>query len=354
MKNRKMKFSKRNLWLIILLIPISACFFSCASGKATLYSEQSIQPNEVSIKTIAILPNRLPLNLTNSEYWKEINYNFMKSYFVRKGYKVIDYSTANRLFEKSGLPMEDTKSSRDKYAELAEEMGADVLIIPYYGQLFNSINAMIFMFNKYEAVTSLQFYSVEKNDFLSRVDIEGVTKVPILMYPPIGLPLLFIPPKAYYRKAYRKSLEVGVERFAQKYPCATTSKTSSHTTGSTSSSSIQNSNTESSQQEKTIESSNSSAQNQNTNSTPANNSTEEKLSYEELSKEELEKLKQEAVEMKDFRKAAEIKEELEYRSGKSRYSVMSIQELEELKKKAVDAKDYGKAAEIKKELDSRK
>ena len=177
-------------------------------------------------------------------------------------------NSSEDLFEKSGLPMEDTKSSRDKYAEIAEELDADLLVIPYYGQLFNATNALIFMMNKYEAVTSLQMYSVEKNDFLSRVDIEGKTKVFILMYPPIGLPLLFIPTKSHYKKAFRKSLTIGINQFAQKYPAKTN---------------------------------------------PSENSSSGE--YSKYSLDELQQMKSKAAEDKDFKKAGEIKKEIERRSN---------------------------------------
>jgi hypothetical protein len=39
--------------------------------------------------------------------------------FRTRGFEVIDYQTSRQAFNEGGLPLEDTKSSRDKYADLA-------------------------------------------------------------------------------------------------------------------------------------------------------------------------------------------------------------------------------------------
>jgi len=105
---------------LVLLFGI-VFFQSCTAGKATIYSEKSIAPSDISIKKVAIVPNRLPLNLTDVEYWKKTNFEIIKTNLERKGYQVLDYNTSVRMFEESGLPVEDTKISLDKYADLAEK-----------------------------------------------------------------------------------------------------------------------------------------------------------------------------------------------------------------------------------------
>lgn len=172
---------------IALLFLLTQIITSCATkGKASLYSELAIPPQNVKAKTIAIMPNRYPLVLQNAEEWRVKNYESIKRILVRNGFNVVDYNTANQLFQESGLPMEDTKSSRDKYAELAQKLNADLLIFPYYGTSFSTTGFT----NSYIAVTTLQLYSVAHNDFCARIDMEGTHK--IQTWPSQVLPLVAI------------------------------------------------------------------------------------------------------------------------------------------------------------------
>ena len=99
---------------IILLLLLSFIYTGCGTtGKGSLYREPSIQWRDVKIQRVAIVPNRLPLNLHDFEKWRKTNWEIIKNEFEYNGFEVIDYNTSVEAFERSGLPVEDTKSSRE-------------------------------------------------------------------------------------------------------------------------------------------------------------------------------------------------------------------------------------------------
>ena len=98
------------------LVPVLFLFGCAITGRGTLYTEPSIPRGQVKVTRVAIVPNRLPANLTDPEKWRAFNWKIAAEEFRKHGYEVIDYDTSVKSFEKSGLPVEDTHSSRDKYA----------------------------------------------------------------------------------------------------------------------------------------------------------------------------------------------------------------------------------------------
>jgi len=160
---------------IIGLIFIGIVFQNCLSNKnsSVVYTEERVKPSEVAYKTVAILPNRLPINLQDPEYWRKYNWDIIANYFRRQGVNVIDYRTSVNMFNTSGLPIEDTKVSRDKYADLAQRIGADLLIIPYYSTIYKQSSGLWSNLHIYSSIGTLQFYYAYENEFIARVDFEG-------------------------------------------------------------------------------------------------------------------------------------------------------------------------------------
>ena len=130
------KKDEKNLRVFGILPIILFIFTNCGvSTKNLIYHEPSIQRQEISVTRIAIVPNRLPLNLTDPEKWRHYNWEVASKYLQKQGYDVIDYQTSIEAFDKSGLRMEDTKSSRDKYADLAERLSVDVIFSNIYSMI---------------------------------------------------------------------------------------------------------------------------------------------------------------------------------------------------------------------------
>ncbi|NVO04093.1 MAG: hypothetical protein HXX09_15460, partial [Bacteroidetes bacterium] len=163
---------KKIIFNILVLAFFAIIANSCGTtGSGYLYTESTIPPEKVKYQTVAILPNRLPLNLQNLEKWRTSNWKLVEKRFSELGYKVIDYNTSVQMFKKSGLPLEDSKISRDKMAELATELNADLLILPYYGTSYD-LGGFLDK-NSFNSVGSFQVYSAKHNDFVARVDFDG-------------------------------------------------------------------------------------------------------------------------------------------------------------------------------------
>ena len=282
---------------------------SCGTtGNGFLYTESTIPPEKIQYQTVAILPNRLPLNLQNLEKWRTSNWKILEKRFTNLGYKVIDYNTSVEMFKKSGLPLEDSKISRDKMAALATELNADILILPYYGTSFD----MAGITDKYSfnSVGSFQVYSAKYNDFIARVDFDGTnyfcayTKVGLLgstFFSLIGaavgetviivlgsvigiVPSLWAIGNSFqnkdvrYKKAFKKGINEGMDVYFAKFP----------------------------KQTETPKNNNSEDQNKNLN--------KPKTNYGQYSLKELEEMKKKAVNDEDYSKATEIKEEIDKRN----------------------------------------
>lgn len=302
-----MKIKFYTLWLAaIIIVAISSC--SSTTSTARLYSEQSISAEKVKIRTVAIIPNRMPITMQDPEYWRNYNWQLIANNFTAKGFRVIDYNTTVNLFTRSGLPLEDTKSSRDKYADFANEINAELVVIPYYGTSYNMQSGFTENTHKYLSIGSLQFYYAPQNDFIARIDFEGTfqtaTSAPgaytiMSVFPPlissgdadaiqtattitlIGNLCLFLRdisaptnPDVNWKTAFQSGISKATSAFFDKF-----------------SPSVNNFNYEPTKQ----------------NAAPATSN------YASFSIEELELLKKNAVEKKDFKKAAEIKAEIESR-----------------------------------------
>jgi len=183
---------KRNLLKAFILLILIVVIMGCVSSRQELFHEQSINRSEIDINRIAIVPNRLPINLTNPEKWRRYNWRVASDYLTRNGYQVADYNTSVQAFDNSGLRLEDTQSSRDKYAELAEKLSVDVLVIPYYGTFASAKTFFLYTVLSWNSVTTFQFYSLEHNDFITRIDASGSSTYIAGLFTSIGLILQII------------------------------------------------------------------------------------------------------------------------------------------------------------------
>jgi hypothetical protein len=157
----------------VLVATIAATTVGCVTGEGKLYFEPSIQRGQVRIRRVAIVPNRLPLNLQNAEFWTERNWNKLAEMFRGRGFEVVDYATSRGAFNEGGLPLEDTKSSRDKYADLARRLAVDAIVIPYYGTYGTASNFLFATRSDHVSVATLQIFLADKNDFFTRADASG-------------------------------------------------------------------------------------------------------------------------------------------------------------------------------------
>ena len=157
-----------------LFLSLFLCAMGCATaGPHKLFLEPSLKSAGLSVRRVAVIPNRLPSSLRDPEKWRVFNWRTMKEQFALHGFEVVDYETSVAAFEKSGLPVEDTRSSRDKYADLAQALNVDLVVMPYYGTAAYSKGVVIINEYHFESVVTLQVYSTEHNDFIARLDTAG-------------------------------------------------------------------------------------------------------------------------------------------------------------------------------------
>lgn len=208
-----------------------------------MHGDPAVDRSSIRLTRVAIVPNRLPLNLQDPEYWREQNWEVIADEFRDRGITVVDYGTSVRVFEESGLPVEDSPSAQDKYAGLAESLGVDAVIVPYYGTLAYSSGSILMQSYNFTGITTLQVYSPDQNVFVARIDATGHNSyttwlMPIALAsgltgamapdaaPVVGLLGLValvhdlwhgsISPERRWRRAFRKSIEEGLEPvFAQ-------------------------------------------------------------------------------------------------------------------------------------------
>jgi hypothetical protein len=261
----------------ILAVVIGITLNSCSvTSDIRLYSESSINPQEVRVKTAAILPNRMPMNLQNPEYWRSYNYKLIEKELSSRGIRVVEYDMGNAEFLRSGLPMEDTKSSRDKYAELAQKLNADMLIFPYYGTMMTMGGCFYAQNYVYTGLGSLQIYNPAFNDFATRIDFEGINKRNkiIQLVPFLGVLFAIAEgikgDKPYYEEAFQMGIKSAFNDYFTKYPAS-----AGNSAGEV----------------------------------PTNGSNK----YQKYNLEELEILKKAAVGNGDYKTAGEIKEEMDKR-----------------------------------------
>ncbi|MFZ4619390.1 MAG: hypothetical protein ACOYNS_02445 [Bacteroidota bacterium] len=181
---------KSRLAIVVLLATI--CIGCSTTGSGTIYVEPSTKWQDITIKKIAIIPNRLPMNIVSRDSMMKNNWESIKSEFMARKFEVVDYKTSVKVFEELGLPIEETKSSRDKLAELADQLGVDAIIIPYYGTTSETKSFLFFSTITWNTSTTFQIYLTQKNDFFARIDASGEKKYTSGIISTIGLVINFV------------------------------------------------------------------------------------------------------------------------------------------------------------------
>lgn len=226
---------------ILGLLFFTFLFTNCGvTTKNSFYYEPTIKRNAIQIRRVAIVPNRLPLNLTDPEKWRKHNWEIAADVFRNNGFDVVDYSTSVNKFERSGLPVEDTKSARDKYAELSKQLAVDIIIIPYYGTFATAKMALLFTTMEWQSVVTYQFYLADEDVFISRLDASGVDRYTSGLFLICGIAVSFADPMiglvtqvvglivdfsqtlfksndSHWEKAFKKAITEGLNPFLSTY-----------------------------------------------------------------------------------------------------------------------------------------
>lgn len=228
----------KNIKSIICILIIALISTGSSFEDHSFYQDSSINEDSIKIRIIAIVPNRLPLNLTDQEKWRKFNWEIAAQAFRKNGIGVVDYQTSVKKFEICGLPFEDTEISKDKYAELCRQLEVDMIVIPHYGTC-SSINPLLILSKmSWQVEVSYQFYWAEGDRFISRVDASATDEYISGILTTLSFPLYFASPyfgvtifsigliadfmqtssnDKHWRSAFRKAINDGLEPFFDTY-----------------------------------------------------------------------------------------------------------------------------------------
>ena len=98
---------KSTVLLICLLTTHNLCF----SQMYEALFDNTVDKTDISMRRVAIIPNRLPMALAEPEKWRKYNWQLIANEFKMRGYEVIDYQTTLDAVKESNLPLEDTQGN---------------------------------------------------------------------------------------------------------------------------------------------------------------------------------------------------------------------------------------------------
>jgi hypothetical protein len=124
---------------------------------------------------VAIVPGRHAATVKDPERWRKVVYGSLERAFRDRGFDVVDGQTAAQAFERAGLPLDDTRLSRDKYADLAQSLGVDLVAVAAFDLRERRDGVLFINANHHVALLTLQLYFAEKGQFGARFDLSGDT-----------------------------------------------------------------------------------------------------------------------------------------------------------------------------------
>jgi len=135
--------------------------------------DSTVNRKKLKVRRVAVIPNRMPLFLTEADKWRKYNWQVLAGMFMDRGFDVVDYETSVEAFKRANLPMEDTGASEQKFARLAKILQADLLVMPYYGTSFQNKMIVVASQPTFIGLVTLQIYSAKNNKFIYRSDKTG-------------------------------------------------------------------------------------------------------------------------------------------------------------------------------------
>lgn len=164
---------RRVVFLGIVLILLSSIPGFARLLKESLF-DSTFDKSSITVRRVAIIPNRLPMVLEEPEKWRQVNWKITAEMFTKQGFEVVDYDTTLEAVEASNLPLEDTGTSEEKFAATASALNADILIMPYYGTGYAERPGCIGTTHGFSGTVEYQVYSRNANMFIFRSEKVGV------------------------------------------------------------------------------------------------------------------------------------------------------------------------------------
>lgn len=168
MRIKKIGIRMRSICLV--LFTLTALGVLSAQQVDSLF-EPGLDKSSLSIATVAVVPNRLPLVLQEADYWREYNWRVIASILEANGYVVIPYEESLAIANETGLPLEDAAGAGEKYESFCQASGAELVIVPYYGTAFRLTPTFVIVSRlTYTSTVSFQLFSPSTGTFFYRGD----------------------------------------------------------------------------------------------------------------------------------------------------------------------------------------
>jgi hypothetical protein len=151
----------------------AGCAQTAASG--TLLVDPGVRPGAVRLRRMAVVPGRGPAGVRDPEHWRHTVWGSLERAFRGRGFDVVDYATSVQAYERAGLPLEEGRPSRDRYGDLAQSLGVDLVAVASYSTSQRTDAIAFIGTTHYTSLLTVQLYFAEKGQFGARIDASGDT-----------------------------------------------------------------------------------------------------------------------------------------------------------------------------------
>jgi len=143
--------------------------------RGSLYVDPALRPGAFRLRRVAVVPGRLPATVKDPERWRRSAWSSLERAFRGRGFDVVDYATSVQAFERAGLLLDDSRPSRDRYADLAQSLGVDLVASASIAISEFREGVLFVGATHHVTVLTVQLYFAEKAQFGARIDASGDT-----------------------------------------------------------------------------------------------------------------------------------------------------------------------------------
>ncbi|HYV47743.1 MAG TPA: hypothetical protein VFA20_22950 [Myxococcaceae bacterium] len=151
----------------------AGCAQTAASG--TLLLDPGLRPGAVRLRRVAVVPGRGPAGVKDPERWRHAVWSSLERAFRGRGFDVVDYERSIQAYERAGLPLEEGRAARDRYGDLAQGLGVDLVAVAEFSTSQRTDAIAFIGTTHYTSLLTLQLYFAEKGQFGARIDASGDT-----------------------------------------------------------------------------------------------------------------------------------------------------------------------------------
>jgi hypothetical protein len=140
-----------------------------------MYVDPALRPGSVRLRRVAIIPSRLPATVRDPEKWRRFTWGSLERAFRARGFDVVDYEASVLAAENAGLPLDEARPARDRYADIAQGLGVDLVAVPSFTTSAFTEGVLFITTSHHVSVLTLQLYFTGKSQFGARIEATGDT-----------------------------------------------------------------------------------------------------------------------------------------------------------------------------------